>query len=306
MSIPHRVSDILQNHVTFELECIDRMYLNAYVPGLQYEGGVVGFFRGHRGQKFASSALMDPITKSFVAATERFAKQQDVPLIQFQKGQRKDDVMAQHLAQFRKSEGVVFIGKAQEKVPVFRTEKRRHPETGQRYPWIVRSTAMVNQYYWYCVDAEFGPFFLKFSSCFPYNAKLCLNGHEYAKCQLRKEGIAFQALDNGFVSCANPERLRKICREMGHLQIDDLFRRWLARVPHPYTPADRQAGYRYDLSMLQVEFSLTQEGDQENAGNLSHPRADRRGDSLPARGLQGQPHQAIFQTGAGGTGSSRS
>jgi len=268
MSIPHRVSDILQNHVTFELECIDRMYLNAYVPGLQYEGGVVGFFRGHRGQKFASSALMDPITKGFVAATERFAKQQDVPLIQFQKGQRKDDVMAQHLAQFRKSEGVVFIGKAQEKVPVFRTEKRRHPETGQRYPWIVRSTAMVNQYYWYCVDAEFGPFFLKFSSYFPYNAKLCLNGHEYAKCQLRKEGIAFQALDNGFVSCANPERLRKICREMGHLQIDDLFRRWLARVPHPYTPADRQAGYRYDLSMLQVEFSLTQVLDRPLSGRI--------------------------------------
>ena len=268
MSIPHRVSDILQNHVTFELECIDRMYLNAYVPGLQYEGGVVGFFRGHRGQKFASSALIDPITKGFVAATERFAKQQDVPLIQFQKGQRKDDVMAQHLAQFRKSEGVVFIGKAQEKVPVFRTEKRRHPETGQRYPWIVRSTAMVNQYYWYCVDGEFGPFFLKFSSYFPYNAKLCLNGHEYAKCQLRKEGIPFQALDNGFVSCANPERLRKICREMGHLQIDDLFRRWLARVPHPYTPADRQAGYRYDLSMLQVEFSLTQVLDRPLSGRI--------------------------------------
>ena len=115
---------------------------------------------------------------------------------------------------------------------------------------------------------EFGPFFLKFSSYFPYNAKLCLNGHEYAKCQLRKEGIPFQALDNGFVSCANPERLRKICREMGHLQIDDLFRRWLARVPHPYTPADRQAGYRYDLSMLQVEFSLTQVLDRPLSGRI--------------------------------------
>jgi hypothetical protein len=182
MSMSHSVCDILKNHVTFELECIDRMYLNAYVPRLQYEGGVVGFFRRHRGQKFASSALMDPITKSFVAATEKYAEEQGVPLIQFKKGQRKDDVMAEHLAKFEKPEGVVFIGKAQEKVPVFRTEKRRNPDTGQRYPWIVRSTAMVNQYYWYCVDAEFGPFFLKFCSYFPYNAKRHRGGPEVCGC----------------------------------------------------------------------------------------------------------------------------
>ena len=268
MSISHRVCDILKNHVTFELECIDRMYLNAYVPRLQYEGGVVGFFRGHRGQKFASSALMDPITKSFVAATEKFAEEQGVPLIQFKKGQRKDDVMAEHLAKFGKSEGVVFIGKAQEKVPVFRTEKRRNPDTGQRYPWIVRSTAMVNQYYCYCVDAEFGPFFLKFSSYFPYNAKLCLNGHEYAKCQLRKEGIPFQALDNGFVSCADPQRLQTICEKLGREQIEDLLQKWLDRLPHPFTTEDRQAGYRYDLSMLQAEFSLTQILDRPLSGRI--------------------------------------
>ena len=96
------------------------------------------------------------------------------------------------------------MGKAQEKTPVFRTEKRRNPQTGQTYPWIVRSTAMVNHYYFYCVDRDFGPFFLKFCSYFPYNAKLCLNGHEYLKRQLAKQGIAFEALDNGILSCDEP------------------------------------------------------------------------------------------------------
>src|SRR5207253_1981062 len=85
--------------------------------------------------------------------------------------------------------------KAQEKATVFRTERRRNAETGRSYPWIVRSTALVNQYYFYCVDRDFGPFFLKFCSYFPYNAKLCLNGHEYLKCQLRREGSAFAAAD---------------------------------------------------------------------------------------------------------------
>jgi hypothetical protein len=56
---------------------------------------------------------------------------------------------------------------------VFRTEKRRSPVTGLPYPWIVRSTAMVNHYYVYAVDRDFGPFFLKFFTYFPFNAKLC-------------------------------------------------------------------------------------------------------------------------------------
>ena len=77
----------------------------------------------------------------------------------------------------------VFVGKAQEKTAVFRTEKRHSPN-GRSYPWIVRSSALVNHYYIYAVDRDFGPFFLKFSSYFPYTAKLCLNGHEYAKQQL--------------------------------------------------------------------------------------------------------------------------
>ena len=54
-----------------------------------------------------------------------------------------------------------------------RTERRRSRFTGGTYSWIVESTAMVNHYYFYCVDEDFGPFFLKFCSYFPYNAKLC-------------------------------------------------------------------------------------------------------------------------------------
>src|SRR5436853_843875 len=127
---------------------------------------------------------MSPMTQEFVAKLERFVEEQQIPLVQFRKGQRKDDVMKQYLRKFEKEEGVLFVGKAQEKTPVFRTERRKSPKTGQPYPWIVRSTAMVNHYYIYARDRDFGPFFFKVCSYFPFNAKLCLNGHEYAKCQL--------------------------------------------------------------------------------------------------------------------------
>ncbi len=200
MSLPQSVADVLHEHVTLEVDCIDRLYLNAYVPPLQYESGVASFFRQHRGHPFASSALMDPISKAFVAAIHGFVQAQSVPLITFEKGQRKDDVMAAHLARFPAPEGLLFVGRAQEKARVVRTEKRRNPTTGQAYPWLVRSTAMVNHFYFYGVDRDFGPFFLKFGTYFPYNAKLCLNGHEYVKRQLAQRGIAFEALDNGILS----------------------------------------------------------------------------------------------------------
>jgi hypothetical protein len=244
------------------------MYLNLYVPRLQHVNGVVWFFRGHRGHPFASSALMDPISKGFVASIHRFCRDRGVPMVDFAKGQRKDDVALEHLAAFDGTEGVLFVGRAQEKVPVFRTEKRRNPTTGATYPWIVTATAVVNQFYLYCVDADFGPFFLKFSSYFPYNAKLCLNGNEYAKRQAAKAGIGFTALDNGFAACEDPGRLQAICDRLSAAKIDALARKWLARLPHPFTRADRAAGYRYDISILQAEFSLTQTLDRPASGRI--------------------------------------
>jgi hypothetical protein len=264
----HRVSEILEDHVTLELEGIDRMYLNAYVPGLQSPEGTAWFFKFHRGHPFASSALMDPISKGFISAIEQFALAEQVPLITFQKGERKDDVAAVLRKGFDSDEGVVFIGKAQEKAPVFRTEKRTNPKTGQKYPWIIRSTAMVNQYYFYIADRNFGPFFIKFCSYFPYNAKVCLNGHEWLKVQLGAKGISFEPLDNGILSCADPKRVQNISEQLDATKIEALFRKWLARLPHPFTAADRKAGYRYDLSILQAEFSLTMVLDRPVTGRV--------------------------------------
>lgn len=266
--VAQSVAEILSDHVTLTVEGIDRMYLNVYVPKLQYEYGAVQFFREHRGQPLASSALMQPMSRSFVAALDRFIIDHGIPVERFCKGHRKDDVMARHLRQFQGQEGVVFVGKAQEKARVLRTEKRRNAETGRPYPWIIKSTAMVNHYYVYALDSDFGPFFLKFCTYFPYNARLCLNGHEYAKRQLAREGIIFTALDNGVLSCADPQRLQEICDGLSPDKIDALLRKWLRLLPHPFTAADREAGYRYDASILQAEFSLTQVFDRPARGRL--------------------------------------
>src|SRR5271166_4718931 len=103
---------------------------------------------------------------------------------------------------------------------------------------------------------------------FPYNAKLCINGHEYVKRRLAKEGIPFEALDNGVLSCANPTRLQQLCDGLSAHKINALLRKWLARIPHPFTLQDRAAGYRYDISILQAEFSLTQVLDRPHTGRV--------------------------------------
>ena len=266
MSIPRSVAEILGEHVTLELEGIDRMYLNIYVPQLQREAGVASFFRFHRGHRFASSVLMDPISKEFVQKLDAFATQNGIPVVPFRKGERKDDVAAKYLSAFKADEGVLFIGKAQEKATVLRTERRRNPKTGATYPWLVRSTAMVNQFYVYAVDRDFGPFFLKFCSYFPYNAKLCINGHEWLKHQLDLRDIGYEALDNGILSCEDPKRAQVLSESLSADKIDALLRKWLHRLPHPFTRADRTAGYRYDISILQAEFSLTQVLDRPVTG----------------------------------------
>ena len=235
MTLPRSVAEVLSEHVLFEVECIDRMYLN--VPQLQYAAGLVGYVHRQLGLPIASAAPLAKITDRFTAAVRRFAADERIPWVDFARGQRKDDVMHEYLARFQaagRTEGVLFIGRAQEKTPLFRTEKRRDRD-GKSYPWIVKTTGLVSHFYVYCVDADIRPFFLKFCSYFPCNAKLCINGNHWAQRQAAKAGIGFEALDNGFAAVSDPAALQAICDCLGPEQIDALLRKWLAILPHPFT-----------------------------------------------------------------------
>src|SRR5919201_1181545 len=228
MKITQSLAQLQKEHVVMELECIDRMYLNAYVPKLTSEAGIAAFCRGYLGHRFASTKQAVAMTDTFIKSIRAFIEQEGLNLVHFKKGQRKDEVMQEHLRRFKKTEGVLFVGVAQEKVRVPRTTRRALPGGGT-IPWIMYSSAMVNVYYFYCLDQDFGPFFLKFCSYFPYSAKLCLNGHEYLKCQLAQRGIAFQAMDNGLLCCADLKAAQRISDRLTQTKIEAFFRKWLAR-----------------------------------------------------------------------------
>jgi hypothetical protein len=75
-------------------------------------------------------------------------------------------------------------------------------------------------------------------------------------------------LDNGFAAVDDPAKIQAICDRLGSRQIDALLRKWLRRLPHPFSVADRAAGYRYEISIRQAEFSLTQMLDKPVTGRI--------------------------------------
>src|SRR5260370_6999865 len=126
MTLHRSAADVMSGHVVLELECIDRIYCNLYVPKLQRDLGVVGFIREHLGKPVASTAVLADRTEAFYAGIKAFAARNRIPLVEFASGQRKDDVMREHLAAFLaagRTEGVQFIRRPQDKASVWATTR---------------------------------------------------------------------------------------------------------------------------------------------------------------------------------------
>lgn len=251
------IESIIRDHVTLTVRCLDRIYLQGYMPKLQTSGGLCYFLRDHLGQPIPSPALFRPMHDRFVNAVKAFAVDTTVPLIEFKSGQDKDAIVATHRARFRGDDGVVVIGVAQEKARAFKAHKRTGPQGGVTFDFTRQSVA-VNHYYFYVQDPEWGPAFIKIGTYVPYPIKLCLNGHERAKQHLRRADIPFTSLDNGFLTCADPTRLQAICDQLGPRDLQQFFDRWSHRLPWPLRPEDRAAGFDHRVTICQLEVSLTQ------------------------------------------------
>jgi len=213
------ISQVLDGHVTLDLECLDRIYLNGYIPNLQVGGQVVTFLTQHLGNPIPSPALFNPIGDRFRAAVARFAKANQIPLVRFGKDQRKAEVMRPLLeaAEAAGRPGVVAVGVAQEFQRVFSGYDRGRTD-GQPGPpryGFEKAERRVSCYYFYVWDDDFGPGFIKLCSYFPYPVKVWVNGHEWAKQQARKAGIGFTELANGFASTDDPAGLQAICDRLG-------------------------------------------------------------------------------------------
>ena len=259
------VHEISRDHVSLSISCLDRLYVNGYVPKLQMPGGLYGFMHDHLGKPIPAPAVLQHIHDRFVGEVKAFSERHKIPCIRFEHGQRKDDIANERRSRFAAREGVVFIGVAQEKMRSFKFHKRVGPQGGVSFDFS-RQPVYVNHYYFYLQDRDWGPAFVKIGSYVPYPVKLCLNGHEWAKERLRRERLHFKSLDNGFLACRRPARLQEICDSLGADHLQAFFDRWSRILPWPLTPKDRAAGYAHQLALWQVEVSLTQVFDRPVQG----------------------------------------
>jgi hypothetical protein len=244
--------------VLLDIECLDRIYLNGYVPNLQVAGQVASFMTQHLGLPIPSPAIMERIGTAFRRSVKTFADTNQIPIVRFNKGDRKVDVMSPFIAARAKTgqSGVAAIGVAQEYQNVFAATQRQGSNSVPFFSFT-KADRRVTCFYFYLWDVDFGPGFVKVCAYFPYPIKVWLNGHEWAKRQATPAGIGFTALSNGFATATDADGLQAICDRLGPGTIEIFFRRWMNQLPLPLTDADRAAGYWWELSMRQIEVSRT-------------------------------------------------
>lgn len=251
------VAQLIRDHVSLSNVCIDRLYINGFIPKLQSSGQLVYFLGEYLDNYMVSPVLLQRLRERFGRDMDRLVSKSGVPLVRFKRGERKDTIANDLRRDFGEDAGVVFVGVAQERMWSFKARKVAGKYGGTSFDFS-RQSVHVNHYYFYVQDPEWGPAFLKVGSYVPYPVKLCLNGHEWVKRQLLKQNIGFESLDNGFLACDDPDRLQEICDELHALHVQDFFDRWSSVLPWPLLPQERSDGYNHRLSIWQCEVSQTQ------------------------------------------------
>lgn len=260
------ISSLLADHVSLRVRSADRIFLAGYVPRLQCDGQLVRFLNERAGGTIPSPAILGKIGRAYVEQINAFAQTNEIPVVHFAKGDVKEDVAAKHMQNAEREcrTGVVMLGVAQEKAFAWRGWRDGGHDAHPHFEFA-RQAVFVNHFYWYILDQEWGPSFIKTNAYAPYPVWVYLNGHEHAKRRAAREGIDYQPLDNGFASCEDPERLSAICEHLSERDIFAFFDRWMRSLPSPLTAAER-GRYRYRMSVRQIELSDTRVFDRPQAG----------------------------------------
>ena len=261
------ISSLLADHVSLRARSVDRIFLAGYVPRLQCDGQLVRFLNERAGGTIPSPAILGQIGRGYAEQINTFAKANDIPVVRFTKADVKEDVARKHMRNAEREDrtGVVMLGIAQEKAFAWRGWRDGGRDAHPHFEFA-RQAVFVNHFYWYILDPEWGPSFVKTNAYAPYPVWVYLNGHEHAKRQAAKQGIEYEPLDNGFRSCADAQRLGGICERLSEQDIFAYFDRWTRDVlPSPFTNTER-GRYGYRLSVRQVELSDTRVFDRPAAG----------------------------------------
>src|SRR5512135_842615 len=182
-----------QQAIGFDYSCFDRILLNAVIQVLQNPAAVAGFLKEKRQAPQLSPAYLRTISTDYHHFVERLAEQRQIEIVPPPKDVRREAWVEPFYQSLHGQNGLAVILKSREnaRVAVSFPRQGNHIELCNRFVW---------QYYFYLQDQDFGRMFLRIWPYFPFNARVCLNGHEWlACCGKRTSASSSVAMPSAFV-----------------------------------------------------------------------------------------------------------
>lgn len=245
-----------RDEISLVYSCFDRILLNAVVPVLQSPASVVWFLQEKKNVAQVNKSFLRSVSQGYHAFVQDLAQRCQAPIVEPPKGERREDWVEPYYQQLQQP-GIAVILKSRENARVAisqATSGKPHVTLASRFVW---------QYYFYVQDQDFGRMFLRICPYFPFNARLCLNGHEWLACQMRKSGKSFRQSANAFLSCDDPQHLQALADAFSPQHIEACGLRWLSMlVPYITSQERRQGPFAHRLFLSQVEYSTNVVFDQ--------------------------------------------
>ncbi len=240
-----------QQSIRFQYSCFDRMLLNAVVQPMQQPARIVGFLDKCRQVPSITKAYFRSVSEDYHRFVARLAATHRVQIVQPPKGVRREDWVEPFYQRLGTRFGIAVILKSRENARI--AVSYPTASGGNR---IEVYTRFVWQYYFYVRDQDWGRMFLRICPYFPFNARICVNQHEWLARRLREEGVFFRKAANAFVQCSKPDRLQQLADSLTPSDLEVPLQGWLReRVPfYASDDPNRLTDFAYRLFCSQVEY----------------------------------------------------
>jgi len=240
-----------QQSIRFQYSCFDRMLLNAIVQPMQQPAWIVGYLDKCKQVPSITKAYFRSVSEDYHRFVARLAAAQRVQIAEPPKGVRREEWVEPFYQHLGSRFGIAVILKSRENARIAVS----YPTTssGNR---IEVYTRFVWQYYFYLLDQDWGRMFLRICPYFPFNARICVNQHEWLARRLREEGVFYRKAANAFVQCSNPERLQQLADSLTPSDLEMPLQGWLRELVPFYASTDpsRITDCVYRLFCSQVEY----------------------------------------------------
>jgi len=162
-------------------DCVDRIVINAYLPGVGGGGGFRNWWRSLYGSedKLDKEHLMR-MAGRFSRRLRGWAQTNGMGVIDCDRGEKKHLTAEEYLAEHKVGRGLFLVLVGRAPGPVWEVQKTREGKIGniqRKEPW-----PYVNHYYFHIWDEDWGHVTIRMCGHPPFPAQILLNGHEYVAC----------------------------------------------------------------------------------------------------------------------------